>query len=45
MWDRNPNTGHQLFEDAETIVAEQTVYHGKDHPSTMTLPIVDAPIK
>jgi putative CocE/NonD family hydrolase len=45
MWDRNPNTGHPLFQDAEVTVAEQTIFHDKDHPSTITLPIVESPIK
>jgi len=45
MWDRNPNTGHPLFQDAEVKVADQTILHDKDHPSTITLPIVESPIK
>jgi putative CocE/NonD family hydrolase len=45
MWDRNPNTGHPFAQDAETKVADQTIYHDKDHPSMITLPIVESPIK
>jgi putative CocE/NonD family hydrolase len=45
MWDRNPNTGHALFQDAEIKVADQTIYHDKDHLSMITLPIVESPIK
>jgi putative CocE/NonD family hydrolase len=45
MWDRNPNTGHPLFQDAEVKVAEQTIFHDTDHPSMITLPIVESPIK
>ncbi len=47
MWDRNPNTGHPFGQDgdAELRVANQTVLHDRDHPSAVTLPIIDAPIK
>jgi putative CocE/NonD family hydrolase len=40
LWDRNPNTGHAQGMDAEMRVAEQTVYHGKNHPSHIVLPVV-----
>jgi len=45
MWDRNPNTGHPFGQDAEVKVADQTIYHDKDRPSMITLPIVETPIK
>ena len=45
MFDRNPNTGHAFAQDAELKVAEQTIFHDKDHPSMITLPIVTAPLK
>jgi len=45
MWDRNPNTGHPFAQDAEVRTADQTIYHDKDHPSMITLPIVEAPLK
>lgn len=37
--DRNMNTGHAIGEDAEGIVAHQTIYHDADHPSYIMLPI------
>lgn len=41
-FDRNPNTGHPLFADAETRPAVQTVMHNRAHPSHLTLPLVPA---
>jgi putative CocE/NonD family hydrolase len=40
MWDRNPNTGHTFAQDAELRIADQTIFHDEDHPSSVTLPIV-----
>ena len=45
MFDRNPNTGHPFGQDAELKIAEQTIFHDKEHPSTITLPIVAAPLR
>jgi uncharacterized protein len=45
MFDRNPNTGHPFGQDAELKVADQTIFHDKDHPSMITLPIVAAPLR
>jgi putative CocE/NonD family hydrolase len=45
MWDRNPNTGHPFAQDAELRVADQTIYHDKKRPSSMTLPIVESPLR
>jgi putative CocE/NonD family hydrolase len=39
-WDRNPNTGHEFGMDAETMKATQTIYHDKQHPSHITLPVI-----
>jgi uncharacterized protein len=39
-FDRNPNTGHALGVDAEMRPAIQTVYHDRDHPSRLVLPVV-----
>ncbi|MBO0746442.1 MAG: CocE/NonD family hydrolase [Candidatus Dormibacteraeota bacterium] len=39
-WDRNPNTGHEPFADAELSVAHQTVLHDQAHPSRILLPVV-----
>jgi putative CocE/NonD family hydrolase len=41
-YDRNPNTGHALGEDAELQKAKQTIYHERRYPSHMLLPIVAA---
>ena len=40
MWDRNPNTGHEQGVDAEIEVAEQTIYHSREHPSHILLPVI-----
>jgi uncharacterized protein len=39
-FDRNPNTGHELFTDAETRPALQTVMHDRGFASYLTLPII-----
>ena len=39
-FDRNPNTGHPLGQDAELRPATQTIVHDADHPSHILLPIV-----
>ncbi len=39
-YDRNPNTGERLGMTANTQVAEQTIYHDKEHPSHFVLPVV-----
>ncbi|MGH7922112.1 MAG: CocE/NonD family hydrolase [Candidatus Dormibacteraceae bacterium] len=39
-WDRNLNTGHEEFEDAELAVAHQEVLHDAAHPSRILLPVV-----
>ncbi len=39
-YDRNPNTGAPLGKSAEMRTAEQTVYHDRDHPSHLLLPVV-----
>ena len=41
-FDRNPNTGHDLFADAETRPALQTVMHRAGYASHLTLPMVPA---
>ena len=40
MWDRNPNTGHEQGVDAEIEVAEQTIYHTREHTSHVLLPVI-----
>ena len=39
-FDRNPNTGNPFGQDAELKTAEQTVYHDREHPSHIVLPVV-----
>ena len=39
-FDRNPNTGHDLFADAETRPALQTVRHERGFASYLTLPVI-----
>jgi putative CocE/NonD family hydrolase len=39
LWDRNQNTGNAIGMDAEIVVAEQTIYHDRDRPSRLVLPI------
>jgi len=39
-FDRNPNTGHDLFADAETQPALQTVRHDRGFASSLTLPVI-----
>ncbi|GHO43224.1 CocE/NonD family hydrolase [Ktedonospora formicarum] len=41
-WDRNPNTGHDLGVDAEFAIAQQTILHDAEHPSSILLPIIPA---
>ncbi len=41
MYDRNPNTGHACAHDAVLQIADQTIFHDEDHPSSVTLPIVE----
>jgi putative CocE/NonD family hydrolase len=39
-YDRNPNTGHALGEDAVIQKATQTIHHGPRYPSHIVLPII-----
>jgi len=39
-YDRNPNTGGPFGQDAELLVAKQTVVHDSQHPSGVILPII-----
>ncbi|MGH7987942.1 MAG: CocE/NonD family hydrolase [Candidatus Binataceae bacterium] len=41
-FDRNPNTGHEMFSDAETRPALQTVMHQRGFASYLTLPVIPA---
>jgi len=39
-FDRNPNTGHEFGMDSELSIAEQTVYHNRNYPSHIILPVI-----
>jgi putative CocE/NonD family hydrolase len=39
-WDRNPNTGHDLGADNELAIARQTIFHDRERPSHVVLPIL-----
>lgn len=39
-FDRNPNTGHEFGADTELAKAEQTVFHDRDRPSHLLLPVI-----
>ena len=39
-YDRNLNTGEELFTAQQMVVASQTVYHDSNHPSALILPVV-----
>jgi putative CocE/NonD family hydrolase len=39
-FDRNPNTGHKFGADAELQKARQEVYHNKEYPSHIVLPVI-----
>jgi len=39
-YDRNPNTGASLGKSSEMKRADQTIYHDRDHPSHLVLPVV-----
>jgi uncharacterized protein len=39
-FDRNPNTGHEFGADAELTKAEQIIFHDREHPSHILLPVI-----
>jgi hypothetical protein len=39
-YDRNLNTGHPVGQDSEIKVAAQTIYHDKQHPSHIMMPVI-----
>jgi len=39
-FDRNPNTGHDFGVDAELAKATQTIFHDRDRPSHLLLPVI-----
>lgn len=42
QWDRNMNTGGELFGESASaaVVATQTILHDREHPSRLVLPVV-----
>ena len=41
-FDVNPNTGEPLAEHRRMVIATNTIFHDRDHPSQIVLPIVPA---
>lgn len=41
-FDRNPNTGRAVADESKLVTAQQTVYHDREHPSYVLLPVVPA---
>ena len=39
-WDRNLNTGGPLFDDAKSVVADQTIYHNRGALSYVVVPVI-----
>jgi len=39
-FDRNLNTGGELYNETEMLVAENTIYHDAEHPSYIALPVM-----
>lgn len=39
-YDRNPNTGHPIGQDAEMRMAQNTVHHSREHASHVLLPVM-----
>jgi uncharacterized protein len=42
-WAPNYNTGGKIMEETTPIIAEQTVYHSAQYPSSLILPVLDNP--
>jgi putative CocE/NonD family hydrolase len=41
-YDRNPNTGEDAFKADKLEKAKQSVYHDRDHPSYLILPVINS---
>lgn len=39
-FDRNPNTGRPVADESAMKAAQQTIYHGRDFPSHVLLPVI-----
>ncbi|WP_165231041.1 CocE/NonD family hydrolase [Aquisphaera insulae] len=42
-FDVNPNTGEPLGEDRRTALADNTIFHDAEHPSSIVLPVIPPP--
>lgn len=42
LWDRNLNTGNDPGTDTTIKIAEQKIYHDREHPSHIILPVIPA---
>jgi putative CocE/NonD family hydrolase len=42
LYDRNLNTGNRLGHDAELRPAHQTIFHSREYPSHLVLPVIPA---
>ena len=41
-FDRNLNTGGNNYDESEWVVARNTIYHNRQYPSRVVLPIVSS---
>jgi predicted acyl esterase len=41
-FDVNPNTGEPLGDNRRWLVATNTIYHDREHPSRIILPVIPA---
>jgi len=39
-FNRNLNTGEDIGGSSRSVRAHQTIYHDRDHPSTLILPVI-----
>jgi len=39
-FNRNLNTGEDIFGSSRSVSAHQTIYHDRDHASALTLPVI-----
>lgn len=39
-FNRNLNTGEDIFSSSRSVAAHQTIYHDRDHPSALILPVI-----
>ncbi len=39
-WYPNQNTGRELYEEVPGVVATNTIYHDRERPARLTLPVI-----